>query len=122
MTQKLVGCGHAMPGHTLLLVDPATSKICGTDEVGEILIQGPSVAGGYWNRADENENDHRHILQFRDRIRFDPLHTDVVIEVVDVCAAALSRQSLANQRSAEAVSVEFRVNLAGGKTKANRER
>ena len=59
MTQKLVGCGHAMPGHTLLLVDPATSKICGTDEVGEILIQGPSVAGGYWNRADENENEFR---------------------------------------------------------------
>jgi acyl-CoA synthetase (AMP-forming)/AMP-acid ligase II/acyl carrier protein len=59
MTQKLVGCGHAMPGHTLLLVDPATNKICDADEVGEILIQGPSVAGGYWNRADENENEFR---------------------------------------------------------------
>lgn len=59
MTQRLVGCGHAMPGHTLLLVDPATNIVCGADEVGEILIQGPSVAGGYWNRADENENEFR---------------------------------------------------------------
>ena len=29
MTQKLVGCGQAMPGHTLLLVDAATGKVCG---------------------------------------------------------------------------------------------
>ena len=53
MTQKLVGCGQAMSDHTLLLVDPATDTVCGSDQVGEILIQGPSVAGGYWNRAEE---------------------------------------------------------------------
>ncbi len=53
MTQRLVGCGQAMPDHTLLLIDPATNAVCGSDEVGEILIQGPSVASGYWNRAVE---------------------------------------------------------------------
>ena len=57
MTQKLVGCGQAMPDHTLLLVDPATNAVCGPDEVGEILIQGPSVAGGYWNRAEETDEE-----------------------------------------------------------------
>jgi acyl-CoA synthetase (AMP-forming)/AMP-acid ligase II/acyl carrier protein len=53
MTQKLVGCGQAMTDHTLLLIDPATSSVCGPDEVGEILIHGPSVAAGYWNRPEE---------------------------------------------------------------------
>lgn len=57
MTQKLVGCGQAMPGHTLLLVDAATGKVCGEDEVGEVLIQGPSVAGGYWNRDEETADE-----------------------------------------------------------------
>jgi acyl-CoA synthetase (AMP-forming)/AMP-acid ligase II/acyl carrier protein len=57
MTQRLVGCGQAMPGHTLLLVDPATGAVCGPDQVGEVLIQGPSVAGGYWNRVDENKDE-----------------------------------------------------------------
>jgi acyl-CoA synthetase (AMP-forming)/AMP-acid ligase II/acyl carrier protein len=53
MTQQLVGCGQAMTDHTLLLIDPATNTVCGPDEVGEILIQGPSVAAGYWNRPEE---------------------------------------------------------------------
>lgn len=57
MTQRLVGCGQSMPGHTLLLVDAATGKVCGADEVGEILIQGPSVAGGYWNRDAETADE-----------------------------------------------------------------
>lgn len=57
MTQKLVGCGQSMPGHTLLLVDPATGRVCGDDQVGEILIQGPSVAGGYWNRDAETADE-----------------------------------------------------------------
>jgi acyl-CoA synthetase (AMP-forming)/AMP-acid ligase II/acyl carrier protein len=57
MTQKLVGCGQSMPGHTLLLVDAATGKVCGDEQVGEILIQGPSVAGGYWNRDEETADE-----------------------------------------------------------------
>ena len=41
--------------HDAVIVDPATGKVCDDGEVGEILIQGPSVAQGYWNRAEETE-------------------------------------------------------------------
>jgi acyl carrier protein len=55
MVQRLVGCGPAVPGHRILIIDPETSRECGESEVGEILIQGPSVTGGYWNRDEETE-------------------------------------------------------------------
>ncbi len=55
MTQRLVGCGPAVHGHTIAIVRPETSVECDDDEVGEIFIQGPSVAQGYWNRAEETE-------------------------------------------------------------------
>lgn len=54
MTQRLVGCGQAMPDHQLLIVRPDMDEQCETDEVGEILISGPSVCQGYWNRAEES--------------------------------------------------------------------
>jgi acyl carrier protein len=55
LTQRLVGCGQPMDDHTLLLVRPDTNVPCDDGEVGEILIQGPSVADGYWNRPEETE-------------------------------------------------------------------
>jgi acyl carrier protein len=53
MTQRLVGCGRAMPDHQLVIVDPTSSAPCEPREVGEVFIQGPSVAQGYWNRPEE---------------------------------------------------------------------
>jgi acyl-CoA synthetase (AMP-forming)/AMP-acid ligase II/acyl carrier protein len=55
MTQRLVGCGPAVPGHDIVVVRPETAIECEDGEVGEILIQGPSVAKGYWNRTEETE-------------------------------------------------------------------
>jgi len=55
MTQRLVGCGPAVPGHTIIIVRPETATECDEDEVGEIFIQGPSVAQGYWDRSEETE-------------------------------------------------------------------
>ncbi|MCI0333498.1 MAG: AMP-binding protein [Planctomycetes bacterium] len=55
MVQRLVGCGPALPDHRIVIVDPETSRACADAEVGEILIQGPSVTQGYWNRAEETE-------------------------------------------------------------------
>jgi acyl-CoA synthetase (AMP-forming)/AMP-acid ligase II/acyl carrier protein len=54
MTQRLVGCGRSMPDHKLLIVSPETNAECEPSKVGEICIQGPSVAQGYWNRLEES--------------------------------------------------------------------
>ena len=51
--QRLVGCGQAMLGQDLLIVDPESREVCSRGRVGEIWVSGPSVAQGYWNRPDE---------------------------------------------------------------------
>jgi acyl-CoA synthetase (AMP-forming)/AMP-acid ligase II/acyl carrier protein len=55
LTQRLVGCGQPMDDHCLLVVGPNTASECPDGQVGEILIQGPSIAQGYWNRPAETE-------------------------------------------------------------------
>jgi acyl carrier protein len=55
MVQRLVGCGTAVPDHHIVIIDPESGIERTQGEVGEILIQGPSVAQGYWNRGEENE-------------------------------------------------------------------
>jgi acyl-CoA synthetase (AMP-forming)/AMP-acid ligase II len=48
-----VGCGRALPGQRVVVVDPETATPCATDVVGEIWVAGPSVAAGYWERPDD---------------------------------------------------------------------
>lgn len=48
----LVGCGKAMPTFGLVIVDPESKKKLGDLQVGEVWVQGPSVAVGYWNREE----------------------------------------------------------------------
>jgi acyl carrier protein len=55
MVQRLVSCGAPVPDHRILIVEPDTAIERPDGEVGEILIQGPSVARGYWNHGEENE-------------------------------------------------------------------
>lgn len=38
------------------IIDPATGKELGIGEVGEIIVNGPQVMVGYYNRDDENRN------------------------------------------------------------------
>ena len=54
-TQRLVSCGQAVPDHDIAIVEPESGTLCPSGTVGEILIQGPSVAQGYWNRPEESE-------------------------------------------------------------------
>jgi acyl-CoA synthetase (AMP-forming)/AMP-acid ligase II len=51
--RRLVGCGRAVHEQRLVIVNPDTRAACLDGEVGEIWVAGPSVARGYWNRADE---------------------------------------------------------------------
>jgi acyl-CoA synthetase (AMP-forming)/AMP-acid ligase II/acyl carrier protein len=54
MLQRLVGCGAAVQGHSVVIVDDEGLPVR-DGGVGEILVQGPSVTQGYWNRAEETE-------------------------------------------------------------------
>lgn len=49
----LVGCGSAIPGSRIVIVDPESRKLCAPAVIGEIWVAGPSVAAGYWNRSEE---------------------------------------------------------------------
>ena len=53
--QAFVACGECMPGHKNLIVDPATRLACADGNVGEIWVQGPSVAGGYYGLPEATE-------------------------------------------------------------------
>jgi acyl-CoA synthetase (AMP-forming)/AMP-acid ligase II len=52
----LVGCGTALPDERLVIVDPETLARCEAGEVGEIWVNSPSVAQGYWQQADATKN------------------------------------------------------------------
>ncbi|MCM1984978.1 fatty acyl-AMP ligase [Lyngbya confervoides] len=49
-SRTLVGCGQSLPDQRIIIVNPETRLSCAEHEVGEIWVQGPSVAAGYWNR------------------------------------------------------------------------
>jgi len=51
--QTLVGCGRAIPGQEIRIVDPQTRRECPPGRVGEIWVRGPSVTQGYWRRPDD---------------------------------------------------------------------
>ncbi|HEY5741237.1 MAG TPA: fatty acyl-AMP ligase [Terrimicrobiaceae bacterium] len=54
-SRELVGCGKAMPGAKVLIVDPERCIRCEAAEVGEVWIASDSVAQGYHNRLEESE-------------------------------------------------------------------
>jgi len=52
---RVVACGRSWLDDEILIVDPESSKSCEPDAVGEIWLSGPSIAQGYWNRAEDSE-------------------------------------------------------------------
>lgn len=68
-TRTLIGCGvpDAEHGVHIRVVDPHTCRACATDRVGELWLQSPSNADGYWGHPKE-ANDAR----FRARIEGEP--------------------------------------------------
>lgn len=55
----LVGCGSPPAEHEVRIVHPDTLTPGKEGEVGEIWVAGPSVARGYWNRAEGSERTFR---------------------------------------------------------------
>jgi acyl-CoA synthetase (AMP-forming)/AMP-acid ligase II len=51
-TGSFVGCGVALPGHDVRIVDPDTFVPLSDGRVGEIWIAGGNVAAGYWNKPE----------------------------------------------------------------------
>ncbi|MBR1001970.1 non-ribosomal peptide synthetase, partial [Bradyrhizobium liaoningense] len=66
----LVGCGVAIPGHRIEIVDPLTRRPLPDGETGEVWVSGPSVAAGYWNRPEETEVSVRAKLAGSDSAHF----------------------------------------------------
>jgi acyl-CoA synthetase (AMP-forming)/AMP-acid ligase II/acyl carrier protein len=48
---EIVGCGHAVPGVEVAIVDASTGSRCPADLVGEIWISGPGRSEGYSGAA-----------------------------------------------------------------------
>jgi len=53
--RALSASGMFGPGMDVAIVDPASSRRCAGDEIGEIWVSGPSVALGYWRHGEETE-------------------------------------------------------------------
>jgi acyl carrier protein len=54
MTAELVGCGRPLPDQHLVIVAPDTGRIAASGTIGEVWLAGPSIASGYFGRADDN--------------------------------------------------------------------
>lgn len=48
--------GKAVPGYQVKLVAEDGSEVTGTDQVGELLVNGPSAADGYWNQREKSRS------------------------------------------------------------------
>ncbi len=54
-SRQLVGCGRILPDEDVRIVDPETLQELPSDRIGEIWINSPSVAQGYWHNAEATE-------------------------------------------------------------------
>jgi len=53
--QAAVGCGRALAGEQIAIVDPETNARLGPNQVGEIWVSGPNIAQGYWQNTAATE-------------------------------------------------------------------
>jgi acyl-CoA synthetase (AMP-forming)/AMP-acid ligase II len=50
--QTLVGCGRALVNERIAAVDPDNGARLPPDQVGEVWVNGPNVAGAYWRNTE----------------------------------------------------------------------
>ncbi len=54
--RKVGSCGPPIPNTYAAVIDPETMEFLGIGEEGELVISGPQVMKGYWNRKKETED------------------------------------------------------------------
>ncbi|MGM9427158.1 amino acid adenylation domain-containing protein [Hydrogenophaga sp. MI9] len=69
--RTLVGCGPALPGFRLRIVDPDTGVPCAPGRIGEIWVAGPSVGRGYWGQPQATAEQFGATLAVQEA---DPVH------------------------------------------------
>jgi long-chain acyl-CoA synthetase len=52
--------GLPLPGVEAAILDQATGEPVPTGEVGELVVRGPNIMQGYWNRTEETNQTFRH--------------------------------------------------------------
>jgi acyl-CoA synthetase (AMP-forming)/AMP-acid ligase II len=57
--RAIPSCGQLVCETKVAIVNPNTLICCAEDEVGEVWVADPSVAGGYWNRPEESDRTFR---------------------------------------------------------------
>jgi acyl-CoA synthetase (AMP-forming)/AMP-acid ligase II len=57
--RTLASCGRLVCETKVAIVHPETLNRCAPDEVGEIWVSDPSVAGGYWQKEEESDRTFR---------------------------------------------------------------
>jgi len=57
--QPTVSCGHAARGSSVVVIDPGTKLKLADGIIGEIWVQGPHVAQGYWRAAAASNDSFR---------------------------------------------------------------
>jgi acyl-CoA synthetase (AMP-forming)/AMP-acid ligase II len=55
--QTLVGCGRALAGERIAIVEPESRRRVPADAVGEVWVNGPNVARAYWRNAEATETN-----------------------------------------------------------------
>jgi acyl-CoA synthetase (AMP-forming)/AMP-acid ligase II len=56
-TLTVVGCGRALAGERIAIVNPDSGEPLPCDRVGEIWVNGPNVASFYWRNEELTRND-----------------------------------------------------------------
>jgi acyl-CoA synthetase (AMP-forming)/AMP-acid ligase II len=50
--RAVVGCGRSLAGERIAIVHPDSRRRLATEQIGEVWVAGPNVAGGYWRNEE----------------------------------------------------------------------
>ncbi len=63
LVRTVTSCGRLMPDINVKIVNPDTLTLCLPDELGEVWVEDPSVAKGYWQREKDTKETFKAYIQ-----------------------------------------------------------